>query len=49
MIVGYHPVGASTCLHKEEVGKPSHSEAHVCAKAVGCDHEDKGWEFRVST
>jgi len=26
-IIGYHPVGDPTCLHKQEVGKPSQNAA----------------------
>jgi len=53
-IIGYHPVGASTCLRKQEVWKPSQNAAQPCAKAEGCVHDDlradelqKGWGFRV--
>jgi len=52
-IVRYHPVGALTCLCKQEVGKPSLNAAQPHAKAV---HNDlradkvwKGWGFRVGT
>jgi len=55
-IIGYHPVGAPTCLRKLEVGKPSQNAAQLCAKAHGCVHDDlradelrKGWGFRVGT
>jgi len=55
-IVGYHPVGAPTCLRKQEVGKPSQNAAQPCAKAEGCVHDDlkadklrKGWGFWVGT
>jgi len=55
-IVGYHPVGALTCLRKLEVGKPSLNAAQPHAEADGCVHEDlradklrKGWVFRVGT
>ena len=55
MIVGYHNVGAPTCLHKQKVGKPSQHAAQPCAKAEGCVHDDlradklqKGWGFGVS-
>ena len=52
---GYHPVGAPTCLRKQEVGKPSLNAAQPYAKAEGCVHDDptradrlqKGWPFRV--
>ena len=54
---GYHPVGAPTCLHKQEVGKPSPNAAQPYAKVEGCVHDDcpradelrKGWSFRVGT
>ena len=54
---GYHPVGAPTCLRKQEVGKPSLNAAQPYAKAEGCVHDDpprddklrKGWSFRVGT
>jgi len=39
MIVGYHCMG-SPRLCKQDVGKPSHSAAHLCAKADGCVPED---------
>ena len=39
-IVGYHPVGAPTGLHKQEVGKLSQNAAQPCAKAEGCVHDD---------
>jgi len=50
---GYHPVGAPTCLRKQEVGKPSLN----AAQAEGCVHDDptradklwKSWPFRVGT
>ena len=55
-IIGYHPVGAPTCLCKQEVGKPSHNAAQPCAKAEGCVHDNlstdklrKGWGFWVGT
>ena len=55
-IIGYHPVGAATCLRKQEVGKPSQNAAQPCAKAEGCVRDDlradkvrKGWGFRVRT
>ena len=37
---GYHPVGAPTCLRKQEVGKPSWNAAQPCAMAQGCVHDD---------
>jgi len=53
-IIGYHPVGAPTCLRKQEVGKPSQNAAQPCAKAEGCVRDDlradklrKGWGFWV--
>jgi len=56
MTFGYHPVGASTCLCKQEVGKPSGNAAQPCARAQSCVNNDlradglrKGWGFRVST
>jgi len=56
-IFGYDPVGVPTCLHKQEVGKPSLNAAQPHAKAEGCVHDDppradklrKGWAFRVGT
>jgi len=55
-IVGYHPVGAPTCLRKQEVGKPSLNAEQPHVKAEGCVHDDpradelrKGWSFRVGT
>jgi len=55
-IIGYHPVGAPTCLRKQEVGKPSQNVAQPFAKAEGCVQDDlradklwKGWGFRVGT
>jgi len=51
---GYHPVDAPTCLHKQEVGKPSWNAAHPCARAEGyvnnglrADGLRKGWGFWV--
>ena len=52
-----NPVSASTCLRKQEVGKPSMNAAQPNAKAKGCVHNDphradklrKGWSFRVGT
>ena len=54
---GFNPVGAPTCLRKQEVGKPSLNAAQPYAKAGGCVHDDppraeelrKGWHFRVGT
>ena len=56
-IFGFNPVGAPTCLRKQEVGKPSLNAAQPDAKAEGCVHDDppradklwKGWSFRVVT
>ena len=56
-VIGLDPVSAPTCLHKQEVGKPSRNAAQPCAKAEGCAYEDpsradklrKGWSFRVGT
>ena len=47
VIIGYHPVGAPTCLRKQKVGKPSQNAAQACAKAAGCVHDH--WGFRVGT
>ena len=61
MSFGYHPMGAPTCLRKQEVGKPSWNAAQPCARAQGCVaqgcvHDDlradglwKGRQFRVGT
>ena len=55
---GCNPVGAPTCLRKQEVGKPSQNAAQHCAKAEGCVNDDlrrrrnalrEGWGFRVGT
>jgi len=54
---GFNPVGAPTCLRKQEVGKLSLNAAQPYAKAEGCVHNDspradklrKGWPFRVGT
>jgi len=56
-IIGLDPVGTPTCLHKQEVGKPSRNTAQPYAKAEGCVYEDpsradelqEGWSFRVGT
>ena len=56
-IFGFNPVGTPTCLHKQEVGKPSLNAAQPDAKAEGCVHDDppradklrKGLSFRVGT
>jgi len=38
--IGCNPVGAPTCLHKQEVRKPSQNAAQHCAKAEGCVNDD---------
>jgi len=50
------PCGRPTCLHKQEVGKPSQNAAQPCASVQGYVNDDlradglqKGWGFRVST
>jgi len=56
-IFGFNPVGAPTCLRKQEVGKPSLNAAQPDPKAEGCVHDDparadklwKGWAFSVGT
>ena len=56
-VIGLDPVGAPTCLRKQEVGKPSRYAAQPYAKAEGCVYEGpskadglrKGWSFRVGT
>ena len=55
-IDGYHPLGAPTCLHKQEVRKPSLNAAQPHPEAEGCVHDDlwadklwKGWGFKVGT
>jgi len=55
-IVGYHSVGAPTCLSKQEVGKPSQNPAQSCARVQGYVNDDlrademrKVWGIRVST
>jgi len=56
-ICGYDPVGAPTCLRKQEIRKPSLNAAQPDAKAEGCVCDDppradklrKGWAFRVGT
>jgi len=55
-IVGYHPVGAPTCLHKQEVGKPNQNAVQLCARVQGCVNDDlradglsKGWGFWVDS
>jgi len=37
---GFNPVGAPTCLRKQEVGKPSLNAAQSYAKAEGCVHDN---------
>ena len=56
MTFRYHPVGAPTCLRKQEVRKPSWNIAQPCAKVQSCVNDDlradglqKGWGFRDST
>ena len=39
-IFGYDPVGAPTCLLKQEVGKPGPNAAQPDAKAEGCVYDD---------
>jgi len=54
---GFNPVGAPTCLRKQEMGKASLNAAQPYTKAEGCVHDDppradklrKGWPFRVGT
>jgi len=56
-IFGFNPMGAPTCLRKQEVGKPCLNAAQPDAKAEGCVNDDphradklqKGWSFRVGT
>jgi len=52
----YHPVGAPTCLCKQEVEKPSWNTAQPCARLQGYVNNDlradvlrKGWGLRVGT
>jgi len=40
MTFGYHPMGAPTCLRKQEVGKPSWNAAEPCARAQGWVNDD---------
>ena len=56
MTFGYHCVGAPTCLHKQEVGKPSWNAAQPCARAQSFVNDDlwadglwKCWGFWVGT
>ena len=56
MTFGYHPVGAPTCVRKQEVGKLSLNAAQPCARTQGCVNDDlradglrKGWQFWVGT
>jgi len=37
---GYHPMGAPTCLCKQEVGKPSWTAAQPCVRVQGCANDD---------
>ena len=39
-VIGLDPVGAHTCLRKQEVVKPSLNAAQPFAKADGCVHDD---------
>jgi len=56
-IFGFNPVGAPTCLHKQEVGNLSLNAGQPDDKAEGCVHDNlpradklrKGWSFRVGT
>jgi len=56
--IGCNPVGAPTCLRKQEVGKPSQNAAQHCDKAEGCVNDDprrrrdalrEGWGLWVGT
>ena len=50
--VGYHPMGAPTCLRKKRWVKPDWNATQHCVKAHCCEHDDKlreGWAFRVGT
>ena len=52
MTFGYHPVGASTCLCKQEVQKPSQNAAWVHGYVkdnLRADGLWRGWGFQVST
>jgi len=56
MTFGHHHVGAPTCLHKQEVGKPSRNAAQPYVRVQGCANDDlradglrKGWGFWVGT
>jgi len=56
MTFGYHPMGAPTCLCKQEVEKPSWNAAQPCARVQGCVNNNlradglrKGWSFPVGT
>ena len=49
-------MGASTCLHKQEVRKPSQNPAQSCARMQGYVNDDlrtdglqKNWGFQVGT
>jgi len=39
-IVQYHPMGAPTCLCKQEVGKPNQNATQLCVKAHGYVNDD---------
>jgi len=52
MTFEYHPMGAATCLCKQEVEKPSLNAAQPCARVQGyandnvrADGLQKGWDF----
>jgi len=56
MTFGYPPMGALTCLCKQEVGKPSWNAAQPCTRVHGYVNDDlradglrKGWGFQVGT
>jgi len=49
---GFYPVCATTCLRKQEMGKPSRNAAQPCARVQGYVNDDlgadglqKGWDF----
>jgi len=46
MTFGYHPVGAPTCLCKQEVWKLCQNAAQPCARV---DELRKGWGFQIGT
>jgi len=58
MTFEYHPMGAPTCLCKQEAEEPSGNAAQPCARAqaqgyinddLKADGLRKGWSFRVGT